>query len=79
MSAYDATAVAGVSGDHGPDVISALSRYALARGIEQGLEQAMHSAVRQLADARLETREAWDELRDALDDEPGTLGEGWGT
>jgi hypothetical protein len=78
MNAKEGTGVAGVRGDHGPDVIEALGRYALAKGTEEGLEKAMHAVVRQLAEARLETHEAWAGLRGALDEEP-LLGEGWGS
>jgi hypothetical protein len=78
MSANEGTGVAGVRGDHGPDVIEALGRYALAKGIEDGLQKAMNAVVRQLAEARLETHEAWAGLREALDEEP-LLGEGWGS
>jgi len=67
-----------LKGDHSPDVIEALAWYGVARGTEQGLEKAMHSIVRQLADARLRTHEAWEAVQQALAEEP-VMGEGWGS
>jgi len=69
MNGNEATGREHLTGEHGQAVREVLAGYAIAKGIEDGLEPARDAIVRQLADARRETYEAWRMLNGALAEE----------
>jgi hypothetical protein len=64
----------GMPSDHNLAVREALGRYALAMGIEGGLDQARDAIMRLLGEARAETHEAWTVLDGALAEEAASDG-----
>ncbi len=65
-----------LTGGHNLAFREALGTYARAKGIELGIERAWDAVVRQLAEARAETFEAWKTLNGAFDEEALPDGEG---
>jgi hypothetical protein len=63
------------TGDHGLAVREALGSYALAKGIEGGLDQARDAVMRLLGEARAETHETWRMLDAALAEEASATAE----
>jgi hypothetical protein len=63
------------TGDHNLAIREALGSYALAKGIEGGLDRARDAIVRLLGEARAETHEAWRMLDAALAEEASPRGE----
>lgn len=76
MNGNEATGQERLTDAHVQAVREALGSYASAKGIEDGLERARDAIVRQLADARGETYDAWTALTGALDEEASAEGEG---
>jgi hypothetical protein len=56
-------------GDHSIAIREAVGSYALAKGIEAGLDQARDAIMRLLGEARAEMHEAWTTLDAALAEE----------
>ncbi len=56
-------------GDHSPAIREAVGTYALAKGIEDGLDRARDATMRLLGEARAETHEAWRMLDAAVAEE----------
>jgi hypothetical protein len=75
MNAIEATGPADQTGDHSPAIREAAGSYALAKGIEGGLDRARDAIMRLLGEARAETHEAWRMLDAVLAEEASPTGE----
>jgi hypothetical protein len=69
------TRARGLPRDHNLAIREALGSYALAKGMEAGLDQARDAIMRLLGDARAQTHEAWRMLDAALAHEAASVGE----
>jgi hypothetical protein len=69
MNGNEATSRERRAGDHSLASREALGSYALAKGIEGGLDRARDAIMRLLGEARAETHEAWKMLDAALAEE----------
>ena len=66
MNGNDTNARLRQSADHTQVVQELVGNYALAKGVESGLERARDALARQLSEARAETHEAWRALDRAV-------------